>query len=103
MELEIEPVMIWDLVEKTVHQFGIQAVNRGVELKLNIDRPPTVKGFDIEEGKDALHPYNVFGDRVRVSQVIRNVISNALKFTPHSGRIDVTAAYIPNGLRMPNT
>ena len=98
MELEAEPVLIWDLVEKTVHQFGIQAVNRSVELKLKLDKPPAVKSSDIEDAKDYMDLYNVMGDRCRLGQVIRNVISNALKFTPQNGIIDVTATYVPHGL-----
>lgn len=98
LELETEPVLIWDLIEKTVRQFGIQAVNRGVELNLQMDRPAVATIQDVEVGKESFEPYNVVGDCCRLSQVIRNVISNALKFTPEKGRIDVTATCIPNGL-----
>ena len=100
LELEKEPVLIWDLIEQTVHQFGIQAANRGVVLKLQVDRPAVTTGTvqDIEVGKESFDSYNVLGDRCRLSQVIRNVISNALKFTPVKGCIGVTATYIPNGL-----
>ncbi|CAJ1960131.1 unnamed protein product [Cylindrotheca closterium] len=100
LELETEPVLIWDLIEQTIHQFGIQAVNRGVELKLHMEKPAATANTvqDIEAGKESFDPYNVVGDRCRLSQVIRNVISNALKFTPVKGSIDVTATYIPNGL-----
>jgi CheY-like chemotaxis protein len=38
------------------------------------------------------------GDDVRLSQVIRNLISNALKFTPPDGTIEVTASHVKNGL-----
>lgn len=97
LELETEPVLIWDLVEKTVNQFGIQAVNRKVELKLDMVRPTGETIPDVE-GAETPDPYNVVGDSIRLSQVIRNVISNALKFTPEDGLIQVTARYNPNGL-----
>lgn len=98
MELEQEPVLIWDLIEKTVNQFGIQAVNRKIYLKLDMQRPYGGTIPDEETGPDSFDPYNIVGDRIRLSEVIRNVISNALKFTPEDGTIQVTASHIPNGL-----
>jgi len=97
LDLETEPVLIWELVEKTVSQFGIQAVNRKVELRLDMERPTGETIPDVE-GSDTPDPYNVVGDSIRLSQVIRNVISNALKFTPEDGLIQVTARYHPSGL-----
>ncbi|KAL3941588.1 MAG: hypothetical protein SGBAC_004090 [Bacillariaceae sp.] len=97
LELETGAVLIWDLVEKTVNQFGIQAVNKKVELKLDMERPSGETIPDVE-GAESIDPYNVVGDGIRLSQVLRNVISNALKFTPENGIIQMTATYNPNGL-----
>ncbi|CAJ1945523.1 unnamed protein product [Cylindrotheca closterium] len=97
LELETQPVLIWDLIEKTVSQFGIQAVNRKVELKLDMERPSGETIPDVE-GAESMDPYNVIGDNVRLGQILRNVISNALKFTMEDGLIQVTVRYDPNGL-----
>lgn len=37
-------------------------------------------------------PMNLHGDKLRLSQVVINILSNAVKFTPEGGEITVTAA-----------
>ena len=39
-------------------------------------------------------PYNCLGDEIRLKQIISNLISNAIKFTPEKGYIQVNANYI---------
>jgi signal transduction histidine kinase len=41
----------------------------------------------------------VLGDKVRLQQVMRNLVSNALKFTPPSGTITITLEYVEGGLQ----
>jgi signal transduction histidine kinase len=38
----------------------------------------------------------IFADRSKISQVLRNFISNALKFTPSAGRVTVVRKFIPS-------
>jgi CheY-like chemotaxis protein/CHASE3 domain sensor protein len=42
---------------------------------------------------DANVPENVFTDKVRVEQVIKNLLSNAFKFTPEKGSIDIKVSH----------
>ena len=105
LKIEAEEVNIWDLVESTVNQFRIQAMNGRVELKLDMQKPtipsPAKQVDDLEAGKmpcPSVDQLKVCGDDVRISQVLRNVISNALKFTPDQGTIHVSVAHKEDGL-----
>ena len=43
-----------------------------------------------------LNSDTVFIDRFKIDQVIRNLISNALKFTPRGGSVTVSANFVPS-------
>lgn len=67
-----------DLTEKTVEDFVLIAENQ--ELQLTVDLP---------DG-----PLWVRGDAARLAQVLGNLLSNAIRYTPEGGRIDVEAGCI---------
>jgi signal transduction histidine kinase/ActR/RegA family two-component response regulator len=121
LRLEIEPVPIWNVVGRAVGQFQITAINKSIELSLkdattHLSEPTDTD--DIEKG-DVKTPHRAptesssngsnlssssfiaLADQVKLGQVLRNVISNALKFTPPNGTIEVMTRHIPDGL--PNT
>ena len=81
MKIETENIGIWNLIEATVNQLNIQAVNRNIDLKLNVQQPRDKPEMaDPEEGGSGTELIGV-GDDVRIMQVFRNIISNALKGT----------------------
>ena len=52
-----------------------------------------------EEGvQRALRDYRIDADKHKLSQVFRNLISNALKFTPEGGTVSVTVSLIANNI-----
>jgi len=61
--------------ESSVESYAARALEKGIELGVYLD--PEL-------------PQQVMGDPTKISQVIVNLISNAIKFTPNKGEVDVT-------------
>ena len=74
LKLVLEPVDIVLLVEKVVNQLGTARMQRAPEYT---DLPPDLP--------------SALADETRITQVLTNLLSNALKFTPADGSIHVRA------------
>jgi signal transduction histidine kinase len=69
--LDIHPVAVSTLIQTTVKRFAAQVQAKGIELCLDLsaDLPP------------------VLADKDRVTQVLTNLVGNALQYTPQGGRV----------------
>jgi len=76
LELAHTPFSIGDILDEIGDIFGLQAAEHDVELVI-------LAGPDLPEMCD--------GDRVRLEQVLVNLVSNALKFTPPGGKVTAEA------------
>jgi PAS domain S-box-containing protein len=70
-------------VESLLQRFEAQATAAGIIIKVDID--------------ESLH-LNLVGDWLRISQIITNFVSNALKFTPKGSEVFFKASYENNSL-----
>jgi signal transduction histidine kinase len=75
MELDVETFDLGRCVETVVEIWRPRAAERAVSLTLRMDPLPEAHGL--------------LSDRGKIEQVLVNFVSNALKFTPVGGRIDV--------------
>ena len=74
LELDLEGVDVAKLVAESVATAKPQAADANVELRLRLSGGDTT----------------VRGDRRRLGQVFDNLVSNAIKFSPQAGTVDLT-------------
>jgi signal transduction histidine kinase/CheY-like chemotaxis protein len=84
MELETEPVRLDGILEEALMLVSEQASGRAQTLTLDVER-------DLPE---------VSADERRIGQVVLNLVTNAVKFTPPGGRITVSAHAVGNEVQV---
>jgi signal transduction histidine kinase len=73
VELDLEDVDVAELAGRAVEAMRPAAGEKGVTLEVVSDHPPTARG-----------------DQIRLTQVLDNLVSNAVKFTDEGGVVTVT-------------
>ncbi|HEX6939546.1 MAG TPA: ATP-binding protein [Longimicrobiales bacterium] len=75
LQLTAAPIDIPELIDATVEEYRAQAEAAGLTLTAEADRPLPI----------------VSCDRARLAQILGNLISNAVKYSPRGGRVTVRA------------
>ena len=83
VELQLVPVDVAELTSRSVEAMRPSADDKGITLELVTDHPPMVQG-----------------DRNRLTQVLDNLVSNAIKFTDEGGTVTVNVAAEDGDMRL---
>ncbi len=84
MALKLKPVSLLDLLNKIIALFSHMANQKNIKLRL--DHDPATKD-------------DVILDETRTLQVLSNLVSNAIKFTPENGNVTVATTMTEKTLR----
>jgi signal transduction histidine kinase/ActR/RegA family two-component response regulator len=86
LRLEFTLVNVCTLLSKTIAIMQVQAEQKNIKLELT----PTAAEL-ISDGRAM-----IVGDKLRIEQVVRSLISNALRFTPSDGVVTVSGTSVLN-------
>jgi signal transduction histidine kinase len=76
LKMELSPVAIKSIIEETIRSLQSQISERQIGVELHLpDELPTV-----------------LADRARLIQILTNLVSNAYKYTPTSGKMTITVS-----------
>ena len=89
LHLEKTVLDIWKLMDHVVkNEFSMPFKSKNIKL-----------AFDMGDGTSALKMKEdelyLIGDAIKITQVFRNILSNALKFTPENGTVVVQPVWVP--------
>ena len=86
LELNIQTLLVKELLQDVVISFSGQAEENNIQLRLNYPQ-------ELEE-------LNLEGDWHRLDQVFGNLVSNALRYTPESGEINLSVEKTDQAVRI---
>ncbi|WP_250515736.1 ATP-binding protein [Caballeronia sp. INDeC2] len=88
-EAAIAPMSLRALCEIRVSDFSLLAEARSIDL-----------GLELEHAQDEHDAFIVMGDMHALAALVNNLLDNAIRHTPHGGRVDVTLRREEEGIAL---
>jgi signal transduction histidine kinase/ActR/RegA family two-component response regulator len=96
LRLELTVIKIWELIEQTFYEFHQQATFNDVNYVLDLSAFQEDEEKQITSASELSYDVKnrkVIGDKVRLVQVLRNLISNAIKFSKDKDTLTVRPSW----------
>lgn len=91
MMIEKQPLLIWNLVQRTVKPLVVQAKHADINLTVDLE----ITSITISAARQQqMNHLIVLGDDIKIGQVIRNIVSNAIKFSSPHSEVIITAKWL---------
>lgn len=91
----------WAILQKDVMSYHPQSVNLAdIVPEITALFENTTKEKNIQLLMDMDSPITVYADVNALRVIVRNLIDNALKFTPNGGRVNIAAKTSPQGIQL---